>query len=138
MSDDLIRRLRSGRSNNSLIETVGGCQHYISCLKAADTIETLHAKIAELQADVETLQADVALSDVCCLDYKKRIAELEEKITRYKERYHNTRHENTRLDAALAEALDFINRVSDDHNPDNYWQVDAEQYIDKARGQGNE
>jgi hypothetical protein len=46
---DLVKQLRSGVPNNRLIETLGGMQHYVSCLKAADRIEADAKRIAELE-----------------------------------------------------------------------------------------
>jgi len=33
-----------------------------------------------------------------------------------------------------AAAIDFIERVADDHNPDNYWQIDAEEFLKHWKG----
>ena len=65
--------LRCGASRNRLIETVGGMQHYVINLKAAQAIKQLQATIKE--------------QDKMCSDYfeghttnMKRIAELQAKV----------------------------------------------------------
>ncbi len=42
--NDLVKKLRSGVTVNRSIETLGGMQHYVSNLEAADKIESLTAQ----------------------------------------------------------------------------------------------
>lgn len=53
--DDFIKQLRSGRHNNQLIETLGGCQHYVSNLKSADIIEQLEFRDKQSREDMVTM-----------------------------------------------------------------------------------
>ncbi len=48
-TSDLVKKLRSGVTVNRLIETLGGLQHYVSNLEAADKIESLTAQVAALE-----------------------------------------------------------------------------------------
>ena len=52
MSDieQLVKKLKSGVSNNRLIETIGGCQHYVSNLEAAQALTELQERIDELES----------------------------------------------------------------------------------------
>ncbi len=77
MSSDLVKLLRSGVSRNRLIETLGGMQHYVSNLKAAERIEELESansdksqllasyleRIKELEAENEAVKGTIQLQD---------------------------------------------------------------------------
>ena len=77
---ELVKKLKSGRIRNRLIVTVGGMQHYVSCLEAADTIESLQAKV-----QTKTLQW-AGVKDMLATELAKikslqaRVAELEERL----------------------------------------------------------
>ena len=57
MSEELLRRLRSGHHNADLV-TVGGVTHDGRCLVAADALATQAAEIERLRAELAMSKAD--------------------------------------------------------------------------------
>lgn len=83
---DLTKQLRSGVSRNRSIETLGGMQHYVSNLKAADRIDELETAFKEshIQKTIETQKQKI---DALWRAYDKhltQVKQLQAKVNLYK------------------------------------------------------
>ena len=72
--------LRCGASRNRLIETVGGMQHYVSNLKAAQAIKQLQATIIELENEVNDAERERPVLQTTIRKQQATITELEAEL----------------------------------------------------------